>query len=448
MATDIQPAAVGTAEIEAPARTRTGQTTGLLRFSTAGSVDDGKSTLIGRLLHDAKAIFDDQLAAIESASKRRGEDMNLALLTDGLRAEREQGITIDVAYRYFATPRRTFVIADAPGHAQYTRNMVTGGSTADLSIVLVDVRHGVVEQTRRHAAIAELLRVPHVVVAINKMDLVDFQEEAFDGVRSDFARLADGLGLPQVTYIPISALQGDNVVECSSRMPWYLGPALLDHLETVPVAVVPANASFRLPVQWVVRTGSADPDYRSYAGRIEAGQLHPGDEVMVLPAGRRTRIESIDTADGPLEHAVAPMSVAVRLADKIDVGRGDMITGIDGSPAVVSELLALACCLSDEPLRPGIRYLLKAAARTVPAVITAIEHRLDIETLERLPSPQSLGPNEIGLLRVRLSSPLAVDAYRDGRATGSFILIDETSNATVAGGMIEPETITAGRETP
>jgi sulfate adenylyltransferase subunit 1 len=448
VATDIQPAAVGTAEIVAPARTRAGQATGLLRFSTAGSVDDGKSTLIGRLLHDAKAIFDDQLAAIESASKRRGEDMNLALLTDGLRAEREQGITIDVAYRYFATPRRTFVIADTPGHAQYTRNMVTGGSTADLSIVLIDVRHGVVEQTRRHAAIAELLRVPHVVVAINKMDLVDFQEAAFDGVRSDFVRLAEGLGLPEVTYIPISALAGDNVVERSARMPWYRGPALLDHLETVPVAVAPAGASFRLPVQWVIRTGSADPDYRAYAGRIEAGELHPGDEVLVLPAGRRTRIQSIDTADGPLEHAVAPMSVAVRLADKIDVGRGDMITGIDGSPAVVSELLALACCLSDEPLRPGAPYLLKAAARSVPAVITAIEHRLDIETLALIPDPQSLGPNEIGRLRIRLGSPLAVDAYRDVRATGSFILIDETSNATVAGGMIEPETVSGRRETP
>ncbi len=421
--------------------------TGLLRFSTAGSVDDGKSTLIGRLLHDAKAIFDDQLASIETASRRRGEEMNLALLTDGLKAEREQGITIDVAYRYFATPRRTFVIADTPGHAQYTRNMVTGGSTADLSIVLVDVRHGVVEQTRRHAAIAGILRVPHVVVAVNKMDLVDFDEAAFDTVRTAFAVLAAGLGLPEVTYIPISALEGDNVVDRSARTPWYEGPALLEHLETVPVVVAPTGPPARLPVQWVIRKGATDPHYRAYAGRVEAGALHPGDEVVVLPSGRRTRILSIDTADGPLARATAPLSIAVRLEDKLDVGRGDVIAALDKPPVVVRELVALACCLSDDPLVPGTRYLLKHTSRTVPATITAIGHRLDIETLERLPDPQSLGTNEIGLLRIRLGSPLAVDAYRDNRAMGSFILIDETTNATVAGGMIEPETIVAARTT-
>ncbi len=419
--------------------------TGLLRFSTAGSVDDGKSTLIGRLLHDAKAIFDDQLASIETASRRRGEEMNLALLTDGLRAEREQGITIDVAYRYFATPRRTFVIADTPGHAQYTRNMVTGGSTADLSIVLVDVRHGVVEQTRRHAAIAGLLRVPHVVVAVNKMDLVGFDEAAFEAVRAAFALLAAGLGLPEVTYLPISALDGDNVVDRSARMPWYSGPALLEHLENVPVVAAPTGTPARLPVQWVIRKGSTDPHYRAYAGRVEAGALHPGDEVVVLPSGRRTRIHSIETADGPLVRAVTPLSVAVRLEDKLDVGRGDVIAALDRPPVVVRELVALACCLSDDPLVAGARYLLKHTSRTVPATILGIGHRLDIETLERLPNPQSLGPNEIGQLRITLGSPLAVDAYRDNRAMGSFILIDETTNATVAGGMIEPETIsTAG----
>jgi sulfate adenylyltransferase subunit 1 len=450
MATDIMPAAAGNTAGEGAraAVTRIAHPAGLLRFSTAGSVDDGKSTLIGRLLHDARAIFDDQLAAIESASRRRGETLNLALLTDGLRAEREQGITIDVAYRYFATPRRTFVIADTPGHAQYTRNMVTGGSTADLSIVLVDVRHGVVEQTRRHAAIAELLRVPHVVVAINKMDLAGFEESAFEAVKAAFAQLAGGLGLSDVTYIPISALAGDNVVERSTRMPWYHGPALLEHLETVPVAVVPTDASARLPVQWVIRTGSADPDYRAYAGRIEAGELHPGDEVLVLPAGRRTRIRSIETADGPLQRAAAPMSVSVRLTDEMDVGRGDTIAAVDSPPAIVTELVALACCLGDEPLRPGSRYLLKSASRTVPAVITAVEHRLDIETLARQPSPPFLDTNEIGLLRVRLGAPLAVDAYRDNRATGSFILIDPATNATVAGGMIEPQTFSTEPEKP
>jgi sulfate adenylyltransferase large subunit len=414
-------------------------TADLLRFSTVGSVDDGKSTLIGRLLFDSKEIFEDQLAAIERASLKRGDGyLNLALLTDGLRAEREQGITIDVAYRYFATPRRKFIIADTPGHVQYTRNMVTGGSTADLSVVLIDARLGVVEQTRRHAVIASLLGIGHLVVCVNKLDLVDFEEAAFERARDDFRAFAAGLeGIRKVTYIPISALHGDNVVSGTDRMPWYDGPTLLGHLETVDVADSTDWAHRRLPVQWVIRPMSdRHHDYRAAAGRIEGGIWRPGDEVIALPSGGRSRVRSIDTFDGPLEQAYPPLSVALTLEDDLDVGRGELLVGPDGLPTVTTELRARVCWMTDRPLTVGRRYELKAAARTVRAIVTGIDYRLDINTLEQIEGVDQLELNEIGLVTLQLSAALAVDAYRDNRATGSFILIDESTFATAGAGMI------------
>jgi sulfate adenylyltransferase large subunit len=406
---------------------------GLLRFSTAGSVDDGKSTLIGRLLHDSRGIFEDQLAALELASRRRGRpEVDLALLTDGLRAEREQGITIDVAHRYFATPRRRFVIADTPGHVQYTRNMVTGASNADLAVVLVDARQGVVEQTRRHLLIAALLGVPHVVGAVNKMDLVGWEAGRFAEIRADLEALASRLGVRPPVSIPISALRGDNVVERSPAMAWYDGPTFLDHLETVEVSAAHDLARIRFPVQWVIRaTTAADPDYRALAGRVAGGILRPGEPVLAFPGGIPTTIAAIETHDGPRAEARPPDSVAIRLADDVDLGRGGLLTGPDDAPAPRRDLEALVCWLGDAPLIPGRRYWLQHTTRSVRAVATTVQARMDVPTFAWQPGPPSLGPNEIGRVRLALSEPIFADAYRDNRTTGSAILIDEATNGTV-----------------
>jgi len=409
----------------------------LLRFTTAGSVDDGKSTLIGRMLYDSKQVFADQLAQVADASLRRGGEgvLDLALLTDGLRAEREQGITIDVAYRYFATPRRRFIIADCPGHQQYTRNMVTGASTADLAIVLLDARHGIVEQSKRHAFISALLGIPHLVVAVNKMDLVDYSQSRFAELVSEFAGFAEKLGLDDVTYIPISALRGDNVVERSALLDWYDGPTLLGYLEEVEVAYDhPDDVPARFPVQWVVRP--AIGDYRGYSGQLASGALRLGDEVLVLPGGRRTRIAGIDTFDGPLDEAVAPLSVTLRLEDELDVCRGELICHPDTAPSVGRELSADLCWMGDAPLRAGGRYAIKHTSRGASAIIDTLHDRVDVHTLERDAAPAELALNDIGRVSLRLSQPLAFDAYRANRRTGSFILIDEATNATVAAGMI------------
>jgi sulfate adenylyltransferase large subunit len=416
----------------------TTRTSELLRFATAGSVDDGKSTLIGRLLHDSKSILEDQLEHVVRTSERRGDGfVNLALLTDGLRAEREQGITIDVAYRYFQTARRKFVIADTPGHEQYTRNMVTGASTADLSIVLVDARNGVSEQTRRHAYIASLLRIPHLVVCVNNMDLVGYDEAAFDQVVDQLTDWAARLDISDVTFIPISALLGDNVVERSLEMPWYDGPPLLYHLEHVVIASDRNLTEVRFPVQWVIRPGprAEDPDYRGYAGQLAGGMLRPGDEVLVLPSGQRTRIAAIDTFDGPVETAFPDMSVTVRVADELDISRGDMIVEPDDPPVAARELDAMLCWMGPEPLRPGARLVIKHTTRTTRARIEELDCRVEINTLEHEPAEQ-LTLNEIGRVRIRTGSPLMVDPYARNRTTGSFILIDEASNDTVAAGMV------------
>jgi sulfate adenylyltransferase large subunit len=414
------------------------RTSEMLRFATAGSVDDGKSTLIGRLLHDSKAILEDQLEHVVRTSERRGDGfVNLALLTDGLRAEREQGITIDVAYRYFQTARRKFVIADTPGHEQYTRNMVTGASTADLSIVLVDARNGVSEQTRRHAYIASLLRIPHLVVCVNKMDLVAYDEAAFDQVVEELTDWTARLEIADITFIPISALHGDNVVERSLEMPWYDGPPLLYHLEHVVIASDRNLTDLRFPVQWVIRPGarSEDPDYRGYAGQLAGGMLRPDDEVLVLPGGQRTRIAAIDTFDGPVETAFPNMSVTVRVTDELDISRGDMIAEVDDPPVQARELDAMLCWMGEEPLRPGARLVIKHTTRTTRARIEQLDYRVDINTLEHGPA-EELVLNEIGRVRLRAGSPLMVDPYSRNRTTGSFILIDEASNDTVAAGMV------------
>jgi bifunctional enzyme CysN/CysC len=409
----------------------------LLRFTTAGSVDDGKSTLIGRMLYDSKQVFADQLAHIEDASLRRGGSgvLDLALLTDGLRAEREQGITIDVAYRYFATPRRRFIIADCPGHQQYTRNMVTGASTADLAIVLLDARKGTVEQSKRHAFISALLGIPHLVVAVNKMDLVDYSAERFAELVAEFAQFAEKLGVADVVYIPISALCGDNVVDPSARLDWYDGPTLLGYLEEVEVSYDhPDEVPARFPVQWVVRP--AVGDYRGYAGQLASGALRTGDEVVVLPGGRRTRIASIDTFDGELEEAVAPLSVTLRLEDELDVARGELICHPDGAPTVGRELEADVCWMGEAPLRPGGRYSIKHTSRSASAIVDTLHDRVDVHTLERDAAPGELALNDIGRVSLRTSAPLAFDPYDSNRRTGSFILIDEATNATVAAGMV------------
>ena len=411
----------------------------LLRFATAGSVDDGKSTLIGRLLYDSKQILSDQLEAVQLASERRNGNgsLDLALLTDGLRAEREQGITIDVAYRYFATPRRKFIIADTPGHEQYTRNMVTGASTADLAIVLVDARNGVVAQSKRHAFIASLLGIPHIVVAVNKMDLVDYDEATFERIAEDFCDFAARLDVHDVTTIPISALRGDNVVERSEAMRWYEGPSLLYHLEHVHIASDRNLHDVRFPVQWVIRPGAdVDPDYRGYAGQVAGGVLQPGDDVVVLPSGQHTRLAAIDALEGPLERAFPPMSVTVRLEDDIDVSRGDVICGIEAPPAPARDVTADVCWMTDAPLRARGRYAIKSTTRSARALVEAVEHRVEIDTLRNDAAADELGLNDIGRVRLRTSEPLVVDPYAGNRTTGSFILIDEASNDTVGAGMV------------
>jgi sulfate adenylyltransferase large subunit len=410
----------------------------LLRFTTAGSVDDGKSTLIGRLLYDSKQVFEDQLEHVTEVSRQRGNsEIDLALLVDGLRAEREQGITIDVAYRYFTTPRRRFIIADCPGHQQYTRNMVTGASTADLAVILLDARKGVLEQSKRHAFISALLGIPHIVVAVNKMDLVEYSQERFDEIVADFAPLLEKLGVEDWLNIPISALRGDNVVDASDRMPWYDGPTLLSHLEQVEVSYDhPYDVPARFPVQWVVRTGGSDGEYRGYAGQLASGALRAGEEVVLLPSGQRTRIAGIDTYEGELDEAIAPLSLTLRLEDDLDVARGELIAGVSEPPLVTREFEADICWMDSEPLRPGGRYAIKHTSQTVTAIVDSLIDRVNVDTLEREPPPEELVLNDIARISVRTSAPLAIDPYARNRRTGSFVLIDEATDATVGAGMI------------
>jgi bifunctional enzyme CysN/CysC len=411
----------------------------LLRFATAGSVDDGKSTLIGRLLYDTKSLFTDQLAAVEAVSAARGDEYtNLALLTDGLRAEREQGITIDVAYRYFATPRRKFIIADTPGHVQYTRNMVTGASTADLALILVDARKGLVEQSRRHAFLCSLLRVPHLVLCVNKMDLVDWSQEVFERIADEFTAFAAKLEAPDLTVVPISALHGDNIVSRSEHTPWYDGPSLLHHLERVHIASDRNLVDVRFPVQYVIRPQSTTiTDYRGYAGQVASGVLKPGDEVMVLPSGFTSRIAGIETADGPVDEAFPPMSVTIRLTDEIDISRGDLICRPNNAPTIAQDIEAMICWMDEtQPLRPGAKYAIKHTTRTARTVIRELHYRLDVNSLHRDETATELGLNEIGRIRLRTTIPLLADEYRRNRTTGGFILIDETTNRTIAAGMI------------
>ncbi|MEV8507492.1 sulfate adenylyltransferase subunit CysN [Actinoplanes sp. NPDC051475] len=411
----------------------------LLRFATAGSVDDGKSTLIGRLLYDTKSLFSDQLEAVEAVSAARGDEYtNLALLTDGLRAEREQGITIDVAYRYFATPRRKFIIADTPGHIQYTRNMVTGASTADLALILVDARKGLVEQSRRHAFLTSLLRVPHLVLCINKMDLVGWDKDIYDRIADEFTSFAAKLDITDLTIIPISALEGDNIASRSEKSPWYEGPSLLHHLEHVHIASDRNLVDVRFPVQYVIRPQSTTvTDYRGYAGQVASGVLKPGDEVMVLPSGMTSTISAIDTADGPVDEAFPPMSVTVRLRDEIDISRGDMICRPHNAPAVAQDVEAMICWMDETaPLRVGAKYTIKHTTRTARTVVRGLQYRLDVNTLHRDEDAPGLSLNEIGRVKLRTTVPLLADEYRRNRTTGGFILIDETTNRTVGAGMI------------
>jgi sulfate adenylyltransferase large subunit len=409
----------------------------LLRLVTCGSVDDGKSTLIGRLLYDTKQILVDQLEHIEETSERRGDGyVNLALLTDGLRAEREQGITIDVAYRSFVTDRRRFLLADAPGHVQYTRNMVTGASTAEVAIVLVDARKGVVEQTRRHSYITAMLGIPHVLVAVNKMDLVDYAEQRFREIEGELAELAGKLGTRDLRAIPIAALHGDNVVERSEHMPWYDGPTLLELLETVEIAADRNLTDRRFPVQWVIRPMAEEwHDYRGYAGQVASGVWRAGDEVVVVPSGRRSRVAAVETADGPIALAAPPQSVTIRLEDDLDVGRGDMLADPADPPVAAREIEARICWMSERPLEPRARLAIKAGARWARAVVDEIVSKVDVETLADAPA-QTLELNDIAVVRLRLSEPLPVDPYARNRATGAFILAGEATNDTVAGGMV------------
>ena len=418
----------------------------LLRFNTCGSVDDGKSTLIGRLLYDSKNLMEDQIEALErSADITGGGQINLANLTDGLRAEREQGITIDVAYRYFATPRRKFIVADTPGHVQYTRNMVTGASTANLSIVLVDARAGVIEQTRRHTYLAALLGIPHVIIAVNKMDLVGWSRERFLEIRDAIESFLPKLGvLKDVKFIPISALNGDNVVEASAQTPWYEGPTLLGHLESVHIASDWDLTAFRLPVQWVNRPNNpANPtlhDFRGFSGQIARGLVKVGEQVMVLPAGLKTTVKEIWTYDGAVEEAFAPQSITLRLTHEIDVSRGDMIVGLESLPGMGSELRAHVCWMNQRPLTKGKKYFLKHATQTVQAVVTSLDHRVNIQTFEPEEEPIDIAMNGIGEIRLRTSKPLIYDGYNTNRLTGSFILIEQGSNQTVGAGMLYPPT--------
>ncbi|EEP73226.1 sulfate adenylyltransferase large subunit [Micromonospora sp. ATCC 39149] len=411
----------------------------LLRFATAGSVDDGKSTLIGRLLYDTKSLFTDQLAAVEAVSAARGDEYtNLALLTDGLRAEREQGITIDVAYRYFATPRRKFIIADTPGHIQYTRNMVTGASTADLALILVDARKGLVEQSRRHAFLCSLLRVPHLVLCVNKMDLVGYDREVFEAIADEFTAFAAKLDVPDLTVVPVSALRGDNIVSRAESMPWYEGPSLLHHLERVHIASDRNLQDVRFPVQYVIRPQSTVvTDYRGYAGQVASGVLKAGDEVMVLPSGFTSRIAAVETADGPVEEAFPPMSVTVRLEDEIDISRGDMICRPHNAPTVAQDIEAMVCWMDEtRPLQVGGRYAIKHTTRSARAIVRGLHYRLDINSLHRDETATELNLNEIGRVRIRTTIPLLADEYRRNRTTGGFVIIDEATNRTVGAGMI------------
>ena len=412
----------------------------LLRFTTAGSVDDGKSTLIGRLLYDSKNTFDDQIEAVEETSKKRGdENVNLALLTDGLRAEREQGITIDVAYRYFATPKRKFIIADTPGHIQYTRNMVTGASTANLAIILVDARNGVIEQTMRHAFIANLLRIRHVILAVNKMDLVDYEKAAFERIVDQFQQFASRLdNIVDMTPIPISALKGDNVVEKSTKTPWYEGPSMLYHLEHVYIGTDQNHVEARFPVQWVIRPHSDEHhDFRGYAGRVAGGVFKPGDDVVVQPSGFKSKIKSIEGFDGEQEESFAPLSSVITLQDDIDVGRGDMIVKENNPPRKGQEIEAMICWFSeDKNLAPRGKYYLRHTTKEVKAIVQSIRYKVNINTLHKVEEFESFELNEIGRVSIRTSAPLLYDSYRKNRITGSFILIDSQTNETVAAGMI------------
>lgn len=410
----------------------------LLRFTTAGSVDDGKSTLIGRLLYDSKAIFDDQLEAIERVSAHRGEgDFDLALLTDGLRAEREQGITIDVAYRYFATPRRKFIISDTPGHIQYTRNMVTGASTANLAIILIDARKGVIEQTCRHAFIASLLGIQHVVLCINKMDLVDYKEEVYRKIVEDFKQFASRLNLANIKFIPISALHGDNVVNKSDRTPWYRGESLLYFLETVYIGSNQNHVEARFPVQYVIRPQSKNwHDYRGFSGRVAGGVFKPGDEVSVLPSGFNSKIKGIHTFDGDLDEAFSPMSVTLTLEDEIDVSRGDMIVKRNNPPQVSQDIEAMICWFHEKKLQPRGKYIIRHTTREARCLLKEVKYKVNINTLHKIEDDVEVGLNEIARVSIRSSMPLFVDEYRDNRNTGSLILIDEFTNETVAAGMI------------
>ena len=410
----------------------------LLRFTTAGSVDDGKSTLIGRLLYDSKSIFEDQLDAIERATEQRGEEhLNLSLLTDGLRAEREQGITIDVAYRYFATPRRKFIVADTPGHIQYTRNLVTGASTANLAIILIDARKGVIEQTCRHSFIASLLRIPHVVVCVNKMDLVDFSEARFNEIVAAYTEFASRLEIPDIKFIPISALHGDNVVDRSERMSWYQGSPLLYTLETVYIGSDVNHIDARFPVQTVIRPNNDEHhDFRGFAGRVAGGVFKPGDAVVSQPSGLTSRIKSIHGPSGDLQEAFAPMSVVMTLEDEIDVSRGDTITKANNPPNVTQDVEAMICWFSEKKLVPNGKYIIRHTTREAKSVIKAVRYKVNINTLHKAEGDLDIGMNDIGRIQLRTAVPLIADAYQRNRSTGSFILIDEFTNATVAAGMI------------
>lgn len=410
----------------------------LLRFSTAGSVDDGKSTLIGRLLYDSKSIFQDQLESIEQASiKKGGDEINLALITDGLRSEREQGITIDVAYRYFSTPKRKFIIADTPGHTQYTRNMVTGASTVNLAIILVDARKGITEQTHRHSFIASLLQIPHVVVCINKMDLVDWDKETYDKIVEEYKAFASKLSVKDVSFIPISALKGDNVVTRSENMPWYDGPTLLYLLETIHIGSDLNMIDCRLPIQYVIRPHKDEfHDYRGFAGRIAGGIFKKGDKIMALPSGFTSTIKSIDTYDGELDKAFPPMSVTVTLEDEIDISRGDMIVRENNVPHVGQDIDLMVCWLNEKPLAPKGRYILMHTTKECRCIIKDVQYKININTLHRIEDDKSIGLNDIGRIQLRTTEPLFYDSYTKNRITGSLILIDEATNETIAAGMI------------
>ncbi|MDB9910172.1 sulfate adenylyltransferase subunit CysN [Flavobacteriales bacterium] len=410
----------------------------LLRFTSAGSVDDGKSTLIGRLLYDSKAIFEDQMELLEETSRQRGgEGVNLALLTDGLRSEREQGITIDVAYRYFATPKRKFIIADTPGHIQYTRNMVTGASTANLALLLVDARHGVIEQTKRHAFIASLLQIPHIAVCINKMDLVDHSKKAFDKIKKEFENFAAKLEIKDVRFIPISALNGDNVVDRSKNMDWYDGSTLMHLLENIHVGSDQNHVDCRFPVQFVVRPQSKEyPDYRGYAGRIEGGVFKPGDDVIVLPSGFTSKIKSIDTFDGEVVEAFSPMSVCMTLTDNIDISRGDMLVRENNQPTIEQDIDVMICWMNQKKMIPKGKYTIRHTSQTARCIIKEVKYKMDINTLHRMEDEKEIGLNDIGRITIRTTKPLFFDSYRRNRNTGSIILVDEATNETVAAGMI------------